>query len=373
MIDDLDRRDPGPDLASYPPMDRWDDWVEYDAKAWAHGERTAKHYSLIPTTCFNCEACCGLVAYVDKDDGHIARLEGNPFHPASRGRNCAKGPATVNQVYDPERILYPLKRAGRRGEGRWERITWDQALSEIGGRIGTAIREGRGDEVMYHVGRPGDDSFIERVLHAWGLDAHNSHTNICSSGARVGYAAWMGFDRPSPDHANARVIFLISAHLEAGHYFNPHAQRIIEGQQNGATVICVDPRLSNTASMVDHWLPAWPGTEPVLLLALARLLLEAGTWDREFVRRWVNWETFLRETRPDLPCSFESRRDRPCSTCTPTTPRSGRPSCAGSTPGRSARSAGSSAARSGASRPTPGGPPARATKAAGRPPAACGS
>ena len=64
-----------------------------------------------------------------------------------------------------------------------------------------------------------------------------------------------------------RVIFLISSHLEAGHYFNPHAQRIIEGKQNGATVICVDPRLSNTASMVDHWLPAWPGTEPVLLLA----------------------------------------------------------------------------------------------------------
>ncbi|MET1049104.1 MAG: molybdopterin dinucleotide binding domain-containing protein, partial [Acidimicrobiales bacterium] len=149
-------------------------------------------------------------------------------------------------------------------------------------------------------------SFVERVLHAWGLDAHNSHTNICSSGARLGYASWMGFDRPSPDHANARVIFLISSHLEAGHYFNPHAQRIIEGQQRGAKVICVDPRLSNTASMVDHWLPAWPGTEPVLLLALARLLLENGTWDREFMRRWVNWDTFLRETRPDLPCQFAS-------------------------------------------------------------------
>ena len=183
---------------------------------------------------------------------------------------------------------------------------WDQALSEIGGRIGTAIREGRGDEVMYHVGRPGDDSFIERVLHAWGLDAHNSHTNICSSGARVGYASWMGFDRPSPDHANARVIFLISAHLEAGHYFNPHAQRIIEGQQNGATVICVDPRLSNTASMVDHWLPAWPGTEPVLLLALARLLLEAGTLGPGVRPPLGQLGDVPRETRPDLPCSFES-------------------------------------------------------------------
>ena len=100
----------------------------------------------------------------------------------------------------------------------------------------------------------------------------------------------MGFDRPSGDHANAKVIFLISSHLEAGHYFNPHAQRIIEGKMRGAKIICVDPRLSNTASMSDHWLAPWPGTEAAMLLAIARLLLQNDTWDREFVRRWVNWE-----------------------------------------------------------------------------------
>jgi anaerobic selenocysteine-containing dehydrogenase len=296
---------PGSQLTAYPPVERWDDWVEFDAKAWARGERTERRFRLIPTTCFNCEACCGLLAYVDRSTGRIAKFEGNPAHPASRGRNCAKGPATINQVYDPERILYPLKRAGRRGEGQWERITWDQALSEIGTRIGTALREGRHDEVVYHVGRPGDDSYIERVLHAWGIDGHNSHTNICSSSARVGYAVWMGFDRPSADHANAKVIFLISSHLEAGHYFNPHAQRIIEGKLRGAKVICVDPRLSNTASMSDHWLPVWPGTEAALLLAIARLLLQRGAWDQPFVRRWVNWEDFLRECRPDLPVHFD--------------------------------------------------------------------
>ena len=289
----LTRLMPGSQLINYAPADRWDDWVELDAKSWAHGERKERRYRLIPTTCFNCEACCGLLAYVDKSTGQIAKLEGNPAHPASRGRNCAKGPATLTQVYDPERILYPLKRAGRRGEGRWRRITWDQALAEIGGRVGTAFREGRHDEVIYHVGRPGDDSYMERVLNAWGIDGHNSHTNICSSGARVGYAVWMGFDRPSGDHANAKVIFLISSHLEAGHYFNPHAQRIIEGKMRGAKVICVDPRLSNTASMSDHWLAPWPGTEAAMLLAIARLLLQKGTWDREFVRRWVNWEHFL--------------------------------------------------------------------------------
>ena len=297
---------PGSQLTNYAPVDRWDDWVELDAKAWAHGERTLRNYRLIPTTCFNCEACCGLLAYVDKTSGQIAKFEGNPTHPASRGRNCAKGPATITQVYDPERILYPLKRAGTRGAGTWERVTWEQALSEIGDRIGTAFREGRHDEVIYHVGRPGDDSYMERVLNAWGIDGHNSHTNICSSGARVGYATWMGFDRPSGDHANAKVIFLISSHLEAGHYFNPHAQRIIEGKMRGAKIICVDPRLSNTASMSDHWLPVWPGTEAAMLLAIARLLLQKGTWDREFFRRWVNWDVFLRETRPDLECTFDN-------------------------------------------------------------------
>ncbi len=314
LLDDLSRSAqsqlsrimPGSQLTNYAPVERWDDWVELDAEAWAHGERKERRFRLIPTTCFNCEACCGLLAYVDKSTGQIAKLEGNPAHPASRGRNCAKGPATITQVYDPERILYPLKRAGKRGEGKWQRITWEQALSEIGERVGTALREDRHDEVIYHVGRPGDDSYVERVLHAWGVDSHNSHTNICSSGARVGYATWMGFDRPSGDHANAKVIFLISSHLEAGHYFNPHAQRIIEGKMRGAKIICVDPRLSNTASMSDHWLAPWPGTEAAMLLAIARLLLQKGAWDREFVRRWVNWEEVLRHMRPDLDCTFEN-------------------------------------------------------------------
>src|SRR4051794_7189788 len=292
------------ELDPYPPVERWSDWEEYDAKAWPR--RESRRYSLIPTTCFNCEACCGLLAYVDKASGEIRKLEGNPAHPASRGRNCAKGPATLNQVHDPERILYPLKREGPRGSGRWARIDWETALSEIGSRIGTAFREGRHDEVMYHVGRPGDDSYVERVLHAWGIDGHNSHTNICSSGARLGYATWMGFDRPSADFANAEVIFLISSHLEAGHYFNPHAQRIVEGKLRGAKVITVDPRLSNTASMSDYWLAPWPGTEAFLLLAIARLLLENDTWDREFFRQWVNWDVFLREQRPDLQVSFDN-------------------------------------------------------------------
>src|SRR6266540_4926966 len=108
---------PGPsriDLAAFPPKERWEDWVELDSKAWPR--RVEKRSTLVPTTCFNCESACGLLAYVDPETLTIRKFEGNPEHPGSRGRNCAKGPATLNQVTDPDRILYPLRRAGGRGE-----------------------------------------------------------------------------------------------------------------------------------------------------------------------------------------------------------------------------------------------------------------
>ncbi|MCA9920955.1 MAG: molybdopterin-dependent oxidoreductase, partial [Anaerolineales bacterium] len=206
-------------LTNYPPPTHWDNWVEWDSKAWPH--RVARRYTLVPTTCFNCESGCGLLAYVDKETFEIKKFEGNPLHPGSRGRNCAKGPATHNQIYDPERILYPLKRVGKRGEGKWKRITWDEALEEIGAKM-RASRQKRRDGIMYHVGRPGEDGYTNRVIQTWGVDGHNSHTNICSAGARAGYFFWGAFDRPSPDYANARTILLISSHLETGHYFNPH-------------------------------------------------------------------------------------------------------------------------------------------------------
>jgi anaerobic selenocysteine-containing dehydrogenase len=300
---DLTPREGG--LAAYPPVERWDDWQELDPVAWPR--KVPRRYALIPTICFNCEAACGLLAYVDKETLRIQKFEGNPLHPGSRGRNCAKGPATLNQVQDPERILYPMRRNGPRGGGEWQRVTWDEVLDDIAGRIRKALVEGRPKEIMYHLGRPGHELvYLQRVFHAWGIDGHNSHTNVCSASARAGYAFWHGMDRPSPDHANARFILLLSSHLETGHYFNPHAQRIIEAKMRGAKVAVIDSRLSNTASMADYWLSPWPGTEAAILLAIARLLVRERRYDRAFVEKWTNWEEYLREERPDLPVTMDA-------------------------------------------------------------------
>jgi anaerobic selenocysteine-containing dehydrogenase len=291
------------ELAVAPPPERWGDWTELDSSAWP--ERREKHYALVPTICFNCESACGLVAYVDKATERIEKFEGNPVHPGSRGRTCAKGPATINQVHDPERILKPLKRVGKRGSGEFVEVSWDEALADIGARIRKAILDGRNEEVMYHVGRPGEDHFVLRMLQAWGVDGHNSHTNVCSASARLGYTLWMGADRPSPDYSQTKFMLLLSSHLETGHYFNPHAQRIMEAKERGARLAVVDTRLSNTASHAHLWIAPWPGTEAALLLGVARELLARGAVDQEFVGRWVNWREYLEANDGARPRTLE--------------------------------------------------------------------
>ena len=187
---------------------------------------------LVPTVCFNCESACGLTAYVDKQTFEIKKLEGNPHHPGSRGRNCAKGPATINQVHDPERILYPLRRkpgpraAAASGSGSAGTTCSTRSPSACTRRS----RAGGRTTSCTSSAAPARTASPSGSWRRGAADGHNSHTNVCSSGGRTGYGFWSGTDRPSPDYANARFMLLISAHLESGHYFNPHAQRIIEGR-----------------------------------------------------------------------------------------------------------------------------------------------
>ena len=289
------------ELYKYPDPSEWEDFTELDPLSWP--KKIEKHYSIVPTTCFNCESACGLLAYIDKETNKVRKFEGNPHHPGSRGRNCAKGPATINQINDTERILYPMKRKGERGAGKWERITWEQALKEISTKIRSSLLK-RKDGVVYHVGRPGHEGYTERVLKAWGVDGHNSHTTICSAGARTGYALWHKYDRPSPDHTNAEVILLASSHLETGHYFNPHAQRILEGMMKGAKLIVLDPRLSNTASMADEWMPTYPGSESAVFMSMGKIILEEELYDANYLRDWVNWEEYLKNLHPNDPIDF---------------------------------------------------------------------
>jgi anaerobic selenocysteine-containing dehydrogenase len=300
-------------LEFYPAFDQWGDFKELDGNDWKRGglgrkgEKSednpdgiaAHNYMLVPTACSNCEASCGLTAWVDKDTMTVRKYMGNPLHVGSRGRNCAKGYATQSQMYDPDRIPFPLKRApgSKRGEGKWIRTTWDEAMGAIGKKMGDTLRTG--DElqkktVMFHVGRPNENGFTGKVWHTLGVDAFNSHTNICSSGGRTPTIQWSNDDRSSPDWANAKLIFLNSSHAaDAGHYFQQSASFIADARKKGAKLVVMDPRLSNSAGIADLWIAAWPGTEPVIYLYLANRMLQENRVKHAFVEKWVNWEVLL--------------------------------------------------------------------------------
>ena len=125
---------------SHPDPSTWDDYVDFESTSWPKKER--RRYWIIPSICFNCESACGILAYVDKETLDVRKIEGNPCIPGA-GRTCAKGVVTPNQPEDPDRIMYPLRRTGRRGEGLWEQVSRNEALEDIGGRIRKAIVEGR--------------------------------------------------------------------------------------------------------------------------------------------------------------------------------------------------------------------------------------
>ena len=108
-----------------------------------HGpRRKERRYMLVPTTCFNCESACGLLAYVDKESLGVQKFEGNPEHPGSRGRNCAKGPATLNQITDPDRILYPAQaRGANAAKASGCRSVGMKCSTTLAARIRKAIRK----------------------------------------------------------------------------------------------------------------------------------------------------------------------------------------------------------------------------------------
>ncbi len=300
-------------LSFYPPMQEWADFKELDGNDWKRGGIDRKgvrsesnpdgievnDYMIVPTACSNCEASCGLTAWIDKKTFTVKKYMGNPLHPGSRGRNCAKGYAAQSQMYDPDRIAFPLKRAAgsARGEGKWIRTTWDEAMTTIGKKMADTIE--KGDElskktVMFHVGRPNENGFVPAIWHSLGLDAYNSHTNICSSNGRTPTIQWANDDRTSPDWANAKLIFLNSSHAaDAGHYFQQSASFIADARQKGAKLVVMDPRLSNSAGMADLWIAAWPGTEPVIYLYLAQRMLSENKVNKEFIKKWFNWEVML--------------------------------------------------------------------------------
>ena len=189
------------------------------------------------------------MAYVDKETGQVKRLEGNPSrHPAAAGATAPKGPATINQVNDPERILYPLKRAGRaataNGSARAGMRRWIPLRRNSRGPRRRSPR--RGDVSCGPAGR--GRLHGARAAGAGVSMGTIAHQHLLLS--RADRLRLLDGDRSALARPRQRSLHPARSvpTWRAGHYFNPHAQRIIEAKMNGARLAVMDPRLSNTAS-----------------------------------------------------------------------------------------------------------------------------
>jgi thiosulfate reductase/polysulfide reductase chain A len=196
----------------------------------------------IPSICDLCLWRCGILVKVR--DGRIVRVQGNPDHPRSKGRLCARGNSGRHQVEDPDRLKFPLVRVGERGEGKWKRISWDQALD---------------------------------------LWASKTRETILKNGAgSIGISG-------SPerhDMAQSRMVVLIGCHIGENVQTGQVAE-FAEAVDRGARIVVVDPRMSVAASKAHRWLPIRPGTDTALLLAWINVLLAEDLYDREYVKQYT--------------------------------------------------------------------------------------
>ena len=248
--------------------------------------KDAKH---VPGMCQLCSTICGIVGLVK--DGRLLKIEGNPNDPNSRGRLCARGQAGLNHLYHAERLLYPLRRVGRRGEGKWKRITWDEALDEIADRLRKVRDSGKPEEFAFHQGRQRSKDALKRFLNAFGTSTQLSHRALCSGNRRAANLTYLwesDWDLNDVEHSKYILNFGSNA-FEAHQGHVSFANRIQNGRfKNGAKLVTFDVRLSNTAGASDEWFAPFPGTDGAVALAMCHAIMAAGLHDEDFLQRWTN-------------------------------------------------------------------------------------
>lgn len=244
--------------------------------------------TVIRTVCQACHSECGVLAHVE--DGRVVRLQGDPDHPNNKGFICAKGKNEIGRLYHPDRVLHPLKRVGARGAGRWERVSWDEALSGIAQGL-TAVKEHYGAEAICGMRGTGPRAGGVSSLVPYALGSPNaisSDLHVCFAPSIIAENVTIGTStlmERGPDYENAACILVFGGNPMISH--PPRGRDLMRGRiVNGAKLIVVDPRRTYLASKADLWLRIRPGTDAALVLGMIDVIIKEGLFDRDFVERW---------------------------------------------------------------------------------------
>ncbi len=253
--------------------------------------------TVLKSVCRSCHGGCGVLLHV-RDD-RLVKIEGDRESPLNHGRLCPIGTVTLDLVYHPDRLKYPMRRVGARGSGRWERISWDRALDEISERL-LSIREEFGPEAIamgtgtgrHHI------RWVSRFGHALGTP------NWCEPGfaqcfhPRVNTCLLTFGDFPVSDYTGdvAPELIMFWGHdptnsgPDGETRFNVH-----EALAHNPKTIVIDPRQTDLAKRADVWLQVRPGVDDALALSMLNVIIEEELYDKPFVARWTHGFDALRE------------------------------------------------------------------------------
>ena len=258
---------------------------------------------IVKTICYMCTRGCGMDVYVEQ--GRMVKVEGMREHLISRGGLCPRGLAAVQHEYDPKRLLHPLKRTGKRGEGKWQQISSDEAIAITANEL-RRIKEEYGAKslVFYKGSGNGWDScarHVHRFMNIFGSPNYASHSELCYVPISMAMGSTMGgMAKPDIDDSKCIVLWgwnpFTSAIANSG-------RRILDAKQKGAKVMVIDSRFTSAAAKADLFIRPRPGTDGALALAMLNVMIEEGLYDKDFVSNWTyrfdKLKEFIRQYPPE--------------------------------------------------------------------------
>ena len=246
--------------------------------------QTAKQLKQIKSVCTHCAVGCSVIAEVD--NGVWIGQEPGFDSPLNLGAHCAKGATVRDFAHGDRRLKYPMKQVG----GKWVKLSWDQAINEIGDKL-LEIRKASGPDATYWLGSAkfsNEQAYLFRKFYAfWGSNNGDHQARSCHSTTVAGVANTWGYGAMTnsmPDMHNSRSIFMIGSNASEAH---PVAmQHILKAkEQNNAALIVCDPRFTRTAAHADEYVRLRPGTDVALIWGILWHVFENGWEDKQFIKQ----------------------------------------------------------------------------------------
>ena len=259
--------------------------VDFNPKSYKNEENVEYHYLTCPR---NCRDACSMIAEIK--DGKMVSIKGDPKHPLTQGTVCVKGHTYAMHLYNADRIMHPMKRVGKKGEGKWEKISWDQALKEIAAKL-TEIKEKFGGEALTEFVYSGNEGHISKTIAPGNFFEKYGATrlvrNPCDWPRYAGTPSVIGTDFSKDaleiDESDMYISWGSNEAYTAVHWIR-FAHRV---KKRGGKIIVINTIRIPLANQADMFIQLKPSSDPAFCLAVCKVLIEEDLYDHEFVEKYT--------------------------------------------------------------------------------------